>query len=125
MAETTGHWWQRLRRGGGASAKEISFWRLQALFNNFKRILLLNNSILEEMAKMERALGGEYIFDRAFLESSVSNIAGRVHHVAYSLNALTGNRHIPLYDRYQEIRTLLDDILANNLHALADEAVPP
>jgi pyruvate,water dikinase len=113
---------------GGAgrdTAKEVSFWRLQALFNNFKRILLLNNTILEEMAKMERALGGEYIFDRSFLESSVSSIANRVHHVAYSLNALTGNRHIPLYDRYQEIRTLLDDILANNVHALADEAVPP
>ena len=74
---------------------------------------------------MERALGGEYIFDRSFLEASVSSIANRVHHVVYSLNALTANRYIPLYDRYQEIRTLLDDILANNVHALADEAVLP
>ncbi|MDD2464458.1 MAG: PEP-utilizing enzyme [Desulfobulbus sp.] len=118
-------WWRGLGTFRQDSAKEISFWRLQALFNNFKRILLLNNAVLEEMAKMERALGGEYIFDRAFLESSVSSIANRVHHVAYSLNALTGNQHIPLYDRYQEIRTLLDDILANNVHALADEAVLP
>lgn len=118
-------WWLRRRGLGQDLAREVSFWRLQALFNNFKRILLLNNEILEEMAKMERALGGEYIFDRAFLESSVSRIANRVHHVAYSLNALTGNRHIPLYDRYQEIRTLLDDILANNVRALADEAVIP
>lgn len=104
---------------------QIDLWRLHALFNNFKRILTLNNAVLEEIAKMERALGGEYIFDRAFLESSVSTIANRVHHVAYSLNALTANRHVPLYDRYQEIRTLLDDILANNVHALADEAVLP
>ena len=118
-------WWRARRGLGQDSTREVSFWRLQALFNNFKRILLLNNEILEEMAKMERALGGEYIFDRSFLESSVSRIANRVHHVAYSLNALTGNRHIPLYDRYQEIRTLLDDILANNIRALADEAVIP
>ncbi|MGE4559434.1 MAG: PEP-utilizing enzyme [Desulfobulbus sp.] len=118
-------WWRGLGHWGQDGEREISFWRLQALFNNFKRILLLNNTILEEMARMERALGGEYIFDRAFLESSVSSIANRVHHVAYSLNALTGNRHIPLYDRYQEIRTLLDDILANNVRVLADEAVLP
>ncbi|MGD9947300.1 MAG: PEP-utilizing enzyme [Desulfobulbus sp.] len=118
-------WWRGLGAFGQRPEKEVGFWRLQALFNNFKRILLLNNGVLEEMAKMERALGGEYIFDRAFLESSVSSIANRVHHVAYSLNALTGNQHISLYDRYQEIRTLLDDILANNVHALADEAVLP
>ena len=118
-------WWRGLGTGSQEAAREISFWRLQALFNNFKRILLLNNAILEEMAKMERALGGEYIFDRSFLESSVSSIANRVHHVVYSLNALTANRYIPLYDRYQEIRTLLDDILSHNVHALADEAVLP
>lgn len=118
-------WWRGLGIVGQESEKEINFWRLQALFNNFKRILLLNNDVLEEMAKMERALGGEYIFDRAFLESSVSAIANRVHHVAYSLNALTGNQYISLYDRYQEIRTLLDDILANNVHALAEDAVLP
>ncbi|MCL2457811.1 MAG: PEP-utilizing enzyme [Desulfobulbus sp.] len=118
-------WWSGLEAGRREARQEIDFWRLQALFNNFKRILLLNNAVLEDMAKMERALGGEYIFDRAFLESSVSGIANRVHHVVYSLNALTGNHHVALYDRYQDIRTLLDDILANNIQALADEAVLP
>nr|WP_321464415.1 PEP-utilizing enzyme [uncultured Desulfobulbus sp.] len=124
MVAGIGRWWHGLS-GKQDTDTEISFWRLQALFNNFKRILLLNNAILEEMAKMERALGGEYIFDRSFLEASVSSIANRVHHVVYSLNALTANRYIPLYDRYQEVRTLLDDILSHNVHALADEAVLP
>ncbi|WP_310600472.1 PEP-utilizing enzyme [Desulfobulbus sp.] len=118
-------WWRGLGADRRTARQEVDFWRLQALFNNFKRILSLNNAILEDMAKMERALGGEYIFDRAFLESSVSNIAHRVHHVVYSLNALTGNRHVGLYDRYQDIRTLLDDILADNIRTLADEAVLP
>ena len=98
---------------------------MHSLFNNFKRILVFNNAILEDMARMERALGGEYIFDRAFLETSVSGIASRVHHVAYNLNALTTNRYIPLYDRYQEIRTLLDDILSGNVQALAETTVLP
>lgn len=118
-------WWQRLVTPQPEQTPEIDVWRLHALFNNFKRILEFNNAILEDMARMERALGGEYIFDRAFLETSVSAIASKVHHVTYNLNALTANRYIPLYDRYQEIRTLLDDILSGNVQALAETAVLP
>lgn len=118
-------WLGRHRERSKAADQEIGLWRLQALFNNFKRILLLNNAVLEEMAKMERAQGGEYIFDRNFLETEVSIIASKVHHIAYNLNALTGNHHIQLYDRYQELRTLLDDILSNNIRALTSEAALP
>ncbi|MFV0436452.1 MAG: PEP-utilizing enzyme [Desulfopila sp.] len=121
MAAAIRRWWRG--RTVSAAGEEINFWRLQALFNNFKRILQLNNGVLEEIATMERALGGEYIFDRAFLSSAVGRIARRVYHVTYSLNALTGNRHISLYDRYQEIRTLVDDILTNNIHGLTEEPV--
>ena len=114
-------WWQKLF-GNTARTKdsvaEINIWRLQSLFNNFRRILHLNNAVLEEMARLERALGGEYIFDRAFLETSVRTIASHVHHVTYNLNALTGNGYVALYDRYQEIRTILDDILSGNTRAL-------
>jgi pyruvate,water dikinase len=120
-------WWHRLIGGNrphrDREKAEISIWRLQALFNNFRRILILNNAVLEDMARMEQALGGEYIFDRAFLESSVRALSSRVHHVTYNLNALTGNGHIPLYDRYQGIRTILDDILAGNVHGLAKTPV--
>ena len=121
-------WWQRLigkNRPRGRETTEINIWRLQSLFNNFRRILYLNNAILEDMDHMERALGGEYIFDKAFLESMVRTIASRVHHVTYNLNALTGNGYIPLYDRYQDIRTTLDDILSGNTGALAHAPVLP
>lgn len=106
-------------------AVEIDIWRLQALFNNFRRILFLNNAILEDMANMERALGGEYVFDRTFLDDSIRAIASRVHHVTYNLNALTGNAYIPLYDRYQEIRTILDDILSGNTITLTGSPALP
>lgn len=114
-------WWQRFfRRKAKTDGEtgEINIWRLQSLFNNFRRILHLNNAILEGMAQLERALGGEYIFDRTFLETSVRTIASHVHHVTYNLNALTNNSYIALYDRYQEIRTILDDILSGNTRAL-------
>lgn len=113
---------KRLRRTG---ITEINIWRLQALFNNFRRILFLNNAVLEEMTHLERTLGGEFIFDNSFLEASVRTLASRVHHVTYNLNALTGNSYIPLYDSYQRIRTILDDILSGNTRALAAVPVLP
>lgn len=90
----------------------MSVWRLQALFHNFKAILELNNTALARMAEMEQALGGEYIFDRPYLEDSVRRVSSLVHHAVYCLNALTGNAYVPLYDRYQDILAVLDAILA-------------
>ena len=121
-------WWKRLlgqENSSRTDIAEINIWRLQSLFNNFRRILFLNNAILEKMARMEQALGGEYIFDKTFLETTVRTIASHVHHVTYNLNALTGNAYIPLYDRYQDIRTILDDILSGNTRALACPPVLP
>lgn len=107
------------------AAQEIDIWRVKALFNNFRKILQLNTQVFEQIAAMDRVLGGEFIFDRKFLEESVRTIASHVHHVTYNLNALTNNRFIPLYDRYQEIRVILDDILAGNTQALSCPPVQP
>jgi pyruvate, water dikinase len=49
---------------------------IRSLFSKFQIILDMNTKLLEKMALMERALGGEYIFDKAFLESSE---IGRAH----------------------------------------------
>ncbi len=108
-----------------SGTQEIDIWRVKALFNNFRKILQLNTLVFEQISAMDRALGGEYIFDRNFLENSVRTIASHVHHVTYNLNALTNNGYIPLYDRYQEIRVILDDILAGNTKALSCPPVLP
>jgi pyruvate, water dikinase len=103
---------QELRHPRAAVKDETVVWRFQSLFNNFRRILDQNNAALAKMADMERALGGEYIFDQAFLESSVRQLTSLVHHVAYNLNALTRNAHVALYPRFQEIGGTLNQILA-------------
>ncbi len=108
-----------------SGTQEIDIWRVKALFNNFRKILQLNTLVFEQISAMDRALGGEYIFDRTFLENSVRTIASHVHHVTYNLNALTNNGYVPLYDRYQEIRVILDDILAGNTIALSCPPVLP
>jgi len=66
--------------------------KFASVFKRFRRILSLNNRVLEKIAEMERALGGEYIFDQTFLNQTVANLTERVREVIYTLNALSGNR---------------------------------
>jgi len=88
---------------------------VRSLFSKFRRIQKLNTRVLEKISEMERALGGEYIFDRAFIESSVLELGKIVYQVVYSLNAMAGNRYANLFDRFQAIRGSLEDILGGGL----------
>ncbi|SDO56361.1 PEP-utilizing enzyme [Desulforhopalus singaporensis] len=121
-------WWPKIRqkkRKTMASQAKTDIWRIKAIFNNFRKILQVNTVVFESMADLDRTLGGEYIFDRNYLEETVRTISSHVHHVTYSLNALTGNAHIAIYDKYQELRTILDDILVGNYQALYCPPVLP
>lgn len=94
---------------------------VRALFLKFRRIQKLNTKALEIMAEMDRVLGGEYIFDRAFMESSIRTLGELVYHIVYCINAMSGNRYIRLYDRFQEIRDVLDDILGGGMGPFAQK----
>ncbi|MBZ2172537.1 PEP-utilizing enzyme [Nitratidesulfovibrio sp. SRB-5] len=104
-------WWPFSRRANAQPPADTR-WRIRALFQNFRRILACNTQAMERMAEMDQALGGAYIFDRAFLEASVHELSRLVHHVVYNLNALTGNGYVALYDRYEELRGALGGVLA-------------
>lgn len=82
------------------------------LFRHFRRILALNNQVLEMVADLERALGGEYIYDRAFLNSSVTGIIEKGRQVIYHLNGMAADRYAALYDRFSATGDQLADILA-------------
>jgi len=74
-----------------------------AIFQLFRRLLSLNNVVLEKISYMESALAGEYVFDKKFLGEVVSDLNDLVREVIYCLNNLTGNGYLGLYDRYEEI----------------------
>ncbi len=114
-------WWPFSRRAGAQPPADTR-WRIRALFQNFRRILTCNTQALERMAEMDQALGGAYIFDRAFLEASVQELSRLVHHVVYNLNALTGNGYVALYDRYEELRTALGGVLAGGMDGASPAA---
>lgn len=74
-----------------------------AIFQLFRRLLSLNNAVLEKISHMESALAGEYVFDKKFLVEVVNGLNDLVREVIYCLNNLTGNAYLGLYDRYEEI----------------------
>lgn len=84
---------------------------LASVFNRFRHILFLNNRVLEKIAEMEKALGGEYIFDRTFLNQSVADLIERVREVICTLNAMADDRYADLFDRFTTISDHLTDIL--------------
>lgn len=81
-----------------------------AALSRFRRILENNNRIIERIGRLEQALGGEYIFDQAFLDSSLEYLGSLVREVIYNLNALSGQRYPALYDRFTAITNHLADL---------------
>ena len=86
------------------------------LLRTFKRILVCNTRALERMAQMDRALSGEYVFDKAFLETAVNDVCGLTHRAAYHLNGMSDEGHVSLYDAFLTVKDALHDILAEPLH---------
>ena len=95
------------------------------LFRTFKRILAANTAALEGMARMDRALGGEYIFDTAYLESAVRAVCRLTHLSAYHLNGMAEETFVGLYDAYLTVKDALEDILAGGMGPLAARRVLP
>lgn len=87
------------------SAKEKSrdHASFAASFRLFRRLLSLNNAVLEKIGRMESALAGEYVFDRKFLSEVVTELNELVREVVSCLGSLTGNRYLSLYDSYEEL----------------------
>ena len=98
--------------GSYLPAANKSAMQFASIFKRFRRILFLNNRVLEKIAEMERALGGEYIFDQTFLNQVVAGLIEGVREVIYTLNALTADRYTGLYDRFTMISDHLSDLLA-------------
>ncbi|HCC55239.1 MAG TPA: hypothetical protein DEQ20_10025 [Desulfobulbaceae bacterium] len=99
---------------GKAREEPVTF---AASFRLFRRLLSLNNAVLEKIGRMEGALAGEYVFDRKFLSEAVADLNELVREVVSCLAGLTGNRYLDLYERYED--------LAGKLSGLALEYAGP
>ncbi len=93
---------------------------LKRLFQYFRNILELNNKVLEEIATAEKVLGGNYLFDKAYISSFVTNVCETTREIVYDLNALSNGKYLVLYDILESIRFNLEDLVSGGDGPLGD-----
>jgi pyruvate,water dikinase len=88
---------------------------LNDLFVRFQQILEENNTALKMIADMEDKLGGEYVFDRKFLEDAVKNIKEVVLRSAVNFNFISNNKYLEIYSVIQSLGKQLQQELAGQI----------
>ncbi len=105
--------------------KKVEKRPLGRIFQYFRKVLDLNNQVLEEIANAERVLGGNYLFDRAFLAGFVTRVCEITREVVYNLNSLTNGRYLVLYDKLEQLRSTLEDILSGGTGPYGEQLTLP
>jgi len=78
------------------------------LFHRFQEILAINNQVLEEIAEANNALGGDYIFDRNYINTFCQNISQGILNLINNLDAIAPRKYTPLHDAYRRIMLDID-----------------
>jgi len=86
------------------------------LFKKFKSVLERNNRILTLMADMGDKLGGEYVFDRRYIESACEELADQIFKLVSDLSILNRCRNVPLFVAFENVRQEIADELAGRHH---------
>lgn len=101
--------------------KKAMRWRkpppvpLNDLFVRFHQILEENNTALKMIADMEDKLGGEYVFDRKYLEDAVKNIEEVVLRSAVNFNFINNNKYLEIYNVIEALSKQLQQELAGQI----------
>ena len=93
------------------------------LFKKFQHILDRNNRILELMADMGDKLGGEYVFDRRYIEQAVEQLEDHVFKLISDLSVLAQRRNVELFVVFERIRHLLWQELSGKVTVTGDRYV--
>lgn len=112
--------------------KLLAFWRrrkrvlpFSVLFKKFQSILERNNQILELMADMGDKLGGEYVFDRRYIEDAVEKIGDQVFKLISDLSILTQRKNVDLFLAFEFIRQAIQAELSGRHILPAGKQVLP
>jgi pyruvate,water dikinase len=85
------------------------------LFVRFHQVLEENTKAMEIITEMEDKLGGEYVFDRKFLEDTVQDIKAVILRSAYHFNAITNNKYSGIYEVIESLIRQLQQELSGQL----------
>jgi pyruvate,water dikinase len=95
------------------------------LFSKFQEILSLNNQVLELMAGANDVLGGNYIFDRRYIETTCQTLSDLVLKLIYALDSIAPRKYAALHDAYRRINGEIENDLAGRIGAAAADFVLP
>jgi pyruvate, water dikinase len=77
---------------------------LPALFQTFRELLDHNNQALDIMADMGEKLGGDYLFDKQYVESAIATLENVVYKIVYDLNLITQKKYWDLFDALEKAK---------------------
>lgn len=95
------------------------------LFKKFKSILERNNRILELMADMGDKLGGEYIFDRKYIEDACFELNDQVFKLISDMSVLTQNKNAALFLAFERVQHRLQEEIAGRRQVEGGRMVLP
>lgn len=72
-------------------------------YRAFREVLKNNNTVLMTAADMQEKAGGDFVFDRAYIESSYQAVASGVKQIIKSLDVLANEKYKDLSIPYQKI----------------------
>ncbi len=75
---------------------------------NFKTLLGLNDEVLEIINEMEQALEGPSVFGMAFVRARCTALSVNIYKIIQSLNEITGQRNMELFEAFDTIRGEID-----------------
>ncbi len=90
----------------------LSFPRL---FEHFQSLIAENNRALEIMADMGEKQGGEFVFDRKYITTSIAAITESVYRMIYHLDCMAPKQFHGLFPIYNRIRRDLESELSGQL----------
>lgn len=99
-----------------------SFEHLRERLARFRDLVEKNNQVLELIADAGEKLGGEYVYDRHYLETLARDLDLAARVVVDDLNIVTDNRYSELVERLNEIEAALTAVLEGR--TFAPDAAP-
>lgn len=113
---------RRLLAQGGTETAAVPF---PVLFARFQQILAMNNEVLELIAEANDKLGGNYIFDRHYIETACQGISGLVRNLVLNLDAMAPRKFLSLHDAFRRIEREIEKDLQGRRHCpVADFVLP-
>ncbi len=77
---------------------------LQFLFQTFRELLDYNNQALDLIADMGEKLGGDYLFDKQYIETVANQLEEVVYKVVYDLNLITPKKYLALFEVFEKAK---------------------